>query len=150
MTDNLPPEVRSRIMASIRGKDTKPEIVIRKALHALGFRYRLHKRGLPGRPDIVLRKYNAVIFVHGCFWHMHNCHIFKMPTSRMSYWKEKLEANRARDEKNTKALMSQGWRVLVVRECAIFGRTSFKLDIIANRMARWLLGSGKFKEIKGR
>ena len=105
-------------MAGIGSKDTKPEIAVRKFLHAKGFRFRLHRKDLPGKPDIVLPKMNICIFVHGCFWHRHNCKKGKhLPKSNVEFWEEKLDKNKVRDEKNKKALQRLGWKVLVIWEC---------------------------------
>lgn len=112
-------ETRSRNMAAIRGKDTKPEIVLRRALHRADFRYRLHVQDLPGRPDIVLPKHRLAIFVHGCFWHHHNCPAFVWPKTRAAFWREKIEANVARDRKARAALRRAGWRTMVVWECEL-------------------------------
>ncbi|HAQ34711.1 MAG TPA: very short patch repair endonuclease [Alphaproteobacteria bacterium] len=117
MTDVVPPRVRSRMMSGIRGKDTKPEMVVRRGLHAMGFRFRLHDRSLPGNPDLVLRKYRTVIFVHGCFWHRHDCRYFKWPATRPEFWRNKILRNVERDEENVAALEAMGWRVLTVWEC---------------------------------
>lgn len=119
MTDVFSPEKRSSVMARIRSKDTKPELLIRKALHARGYRFRLHRKDLPGRPDIVLPRYRTVIFVHGCFWHAHaNCHLAVMPHSNEAFWAKKLSANRQRDIRNVEDLETMGWRVLIIWECA--------------------------------
>lgn len=104
-------------MAAIRGKDTKPELEVRRFLHSQGFRFRLHRKDLPGKPDIVLPKHRAVIFVHGCFWHLHGCKNTVIPKTRMEWWKTKLEGNRARDEKSRLRLNELGWRVIIVWEC---------------------------------
>jgi DNA mismatch endonuclease (patch repair protein) len=105
-------------MSQISGKDTKPEMIVRKFLHANGFRYRLHVKELPGKPDLVLPKYNTVIFVHGCFWHVHeDCKYFKIPQTRSEWWKEKLYGNKERDEKKIEELKEMGWKVIVVWEC---------------------------------
>jgi len=117
VTDVVPPRVRSRMMSGIRGKDTKPEMVVRRGLHAMGFRFRLHDRSLPGNPDLVLRKYRTVIFVHGCFWHRHDCRYFKWPATRPEFWRNKILRNVERDEENVAALEAMGWRVLTVWEC---------------------------------
>jgi DNA mismatch endonuclease (patch repair protein) len=118
MTDVHTPEQRSRNMAAIRGKDTKPEIVVRTALHALGYRFRLHRRDLPGSPDIVLPKYRTVIFVHGCFWHSHNCRYGKVtPATRSEFWSDKRTGTVERDQRKTQALEMEGWRVLTIWEC---------------------------------
>ena len=121
MTDIVSPDVRSRMMSGIRGKDTSPELLVRHALFARGFRYRLHSQKLPGRPDLVFPKHNAVVFVHGCFWHMHDCSFFKWPKTRQDWWREKLLKNHARDRRNTTALLEKGIRVATVWECALRG-----------------------------
>ena len=107
------------MMSGIRGKDTKPEMIVRRALHRAGFRYRLHVKDLPGKPDIVLPKYKTVIFVHGCFWHMHDCKYFKWPKTRTEFWKEKIEGNAQRDKIALKQLKDNGWNVLTVWECEL-------------------------------
>ena len=118
MTDVHTPEQRSRNMAAIRGKDTKPEIIVRTALHALGYRFRLHRRDLPGTPDIVLPKYRTVIFVHGCFWHSHDCRYGRVtPATRSEFWSEKRAGTVARDQRKVMALKEQGWQVLTIWEC---------------------------------
>lgn len=112
---------RSEVMRRIKSKDTKPELLVRRSLHKLGYRYRLHVRELPGKPDIVLPKHRAVIQVRGCFWHQHNdpaCSDSRVPGSRKSYWEPKLKATVDRDRRNDDALRQQGWRVVVVWECA--------------------------------
>ncbi len=105
------------MMAGIRGKDTKPELVIRRGLHALGFRFRLHDRRLPGAPDLVLPRWRAVILVHGCFWHGHRCRYGKLPKSRLEFWGPKIAANRVRDNRTLNSLRGMGWSVLVVWQC---------------------------------
>jgi DNA mismatch endonuclease, patch repair protein len=120
--DTLTTAERSERMARVRGKHTGPELIVRRAVHALGYRYRLHVGGLPGRPDLVFRKRRKVIFVHGCFWHRHaaaSCKLARLPKSRLDFWRPKLEANQSRDVKNEKALRGAGWRVLVVWECEL-------------------------------
>ena len=111
MVDFVDKATRSRMMSGIRGKNTRPEILIRHGLHRLGFRYRIHGSKLPGSPDIVLPKYNAVILVHGCFWHGHDCRYFKLPSTRTDFWQGKIDSNRARDGRNTDSLLTAGWRV---------------------------------------
>lgn len=119
MTDVVAPATRSRMMSGIRGKDTRPEIVVRKALHAAGYRFRLHRRDLPGVPDVVLPSRKVAIFVHGCFWHMHaGCGNARIPSTRPEFWRAKLEANIDRDRRVIAALRSSGWRVLICWECA--------------------------------
>jgi len=111
-------KVRSRMMASVRSKDTKPERIVRSTLHSLGFRFRLHKRKLPGVPDIVLPRHHAVIFVHGCFWHQHpGCKKAKRPTSNTAFWDKKLDETVERDISNIESLQRDGWSVLVIWEC---------------------------------
>lgn len=118
MTDFLSPEERSKRMSRIRGKDTQPELALRKVLHGLGLRYRLHGARLPGKPDLVFPRYKVVVFVHGCFWHRHaNCKIATTPKSNRPFWVEKFEKNLARDARVTTQLEAMGWRVLVVWEC---------------------------------
>lgn len=125
-------------MAAIRGRNTKPELVVRQGLHALGFRYRLHDRQLPGRPDLVFAKYGAVLFVNGCFWHGHSCDLFRWPKTREEFWRAKIGGNVARDEAATSALRQAGWRTGVVWECALKGpgRLAAKEAIAA--VADWL------------
>jgi DNA mismatch endonuclease (patch repair protein) len=107
-------------MAAVRGKNTKPELIVRRLLHALGYRYRLHVKDLPGRPDIVFRKRRCVIFVNGCFWHQHsNCPASHLPTSRAEFWKRKLEGNKLRDQRIRKELRLAGWNVLTLWECEL-------------------------------
>lgn len=120
MADVVTPEVRSRMMAGIRGRNTRPELLLRKALHARGFRYRIADKRLPGSPDIVLPKYRVVIFVHGCFWHRHpGCSKATTPASNTDFWQAKFAANVARDERNLRELHHLGWRTAIVWECAI-------------------------------
>lgn len=138
MADIVSPRKRSQMMAGIRGANTKPELLIRRALHARGFRYRLHARELPGRPDLVLPKYRAVIFVHGCFWHGHDCHLFKWPSSREDFWRAKIVANRERDARDLAALGEQGWRVLTVWECTLKGKMRRPFDDLVAAISEWL------------
>lgn len=120
MVDIVDTETRSRMMRNIRGKDTKPELLLRRALHARGFRYRLHYKGLPGRPDLLFPKYRAAIFVHGCFWHRHpGCSKATTPATRADFWQNKFAENTARDQRNIEQLRSASWRVLVVWECEL-------------------------------
>jgi len=119
MTDKLSPEKRSWNMSRIRGRDTAPELAVRKLLHAAGFRFRLHRKDLPGRPDIVLPKYKTVIFVHGCFWHSHGCKDSGTPKTNSGFWSTKLADNARRDTKNRTLLEQQRWNVEVIWECEI-------------------------------
>lgn len=148
MADVVDAATRSRMMSGIRGKNTRPELLIRKALHARGFRYRLHC-DLPGKPDICLPKHRAVIFVHGCFWHGHDCHLFKWPKTRPEFWCEKIERNRAVDEAALLALREAGWRVATVWECALKGRLRLSPDQVLLELERWLLSSGPIRELRG-
>ncbi len=149
MADVVSPQKRSEMMAGIRGKDTKPEYFIRKALHKLGYRYLLHARKIPGKPDLVLPKYRAVIFVHGCFWHGHSCHLFKWPQSRTDFWRSKILKNQANDEKALNALESADWRVLVVWECAIKGKERLDPQEIIDAVTGWLHSDEYYYEIRG-
>lgn len=121
MADIISPERRSALMSRIRGKNSKIELEVRRGLHALGFRYVLGGAGLPGRPDIVLPKYGAVVFVHGCFWHRHECHLYRLPKTRTDFWRAKVEANVARDRRVIEALETKGWRAHVIWECQLRG-----------------------------
>ena len=121
MADVLTKEQRRFNMARIRGRDTKPELNLRRGLHALGLRYRLHRKDLPGKPDLVFPGRRAVILVHGCFWHVHGCPMFKWPTTRSEFWRVKLKRNRERDQAVLEGLWEAGWRVLVVWECSLRG-----------------------------
>lgn len=138
MTDVHSPERRSRNMQAIRHKDTKPELLVRRLLHGQGFRFRLHRKDLPGSPDLVMPKYRAVIFVHGCFWHGHDCYLFKLPESRRDFWLTKINSNRERDSRATQALLAAGWRVLTVWECALKGRLKQPQDALVADMIGWL------------
>lgn len=146
MADVVSPEIRSRMMSGIRGRDTKPELAIRRSLHALGFRYRIHGRKLPGRPDLVLVKYQAVIFVNGCFWHGHDCPLFKLPRTRTEFWAEKLGRNCGRDQVNYQKLAEGGWRTAVVWECALKGREG-RVELVTAKLADWLKGDADTLEI---
>lgn len=119
MADIVDSATRSRMMSGIRTKGTKPEMIVRRALHKAGFRYRLHDKKLPGKPDIVLPKYKTVIFVHGCFWHGHMCSKFKWPKTRAEWWREKIEGNMARDRKAIENLEMMEWRVVQIWECEL-------------------------------
>ncbi|MDT7848748.1 very short patch repair endonuclease [Methylophilus sp. VKM B-3414] len=120
MIDIVDTQTRSRMMSGIRSRNTKPEIIVRKFLHANGFRYRLHDKKLPGRPDIVLLKYNLAIFVHGCFWHRHTgCRLVSQPNQNQQKWEEKFKQNIDRDKKHIATLSSAGWRILIIWECGL-------------------------------
>jgi len=132
------------MMSGIGSKDTKPELLVRKALHARGLRFALGGRGLPGKPDIVLPKWQAAVFVHGCFWHRHECRISKLPSSRKRFWKSKLSANRDRDTVAVLALLSAGWRIAIVWECSLRGKAAVQqLDLTMNTLADWIRTGGR-------
>ena len=146
MTDVVNRETRSRMMSGIRGKNTRPELVLRKALHARGFRYRLHDQRVMGHPDLVLPRYRAVIFVHGCFWHRHEgCRYATTPATRPAFWLAKFEANRRRDREVREALMNEGWRVATVWECSL--RRPERVAATADLLAAWLRGQTPTFEI---
>ena len=147
MTDFMKPEVRSQVMSRIRSKNTRQEVWLRKGLFAEGFRYRLHRTDLPGKPDIVLPRYGAAIFVHGCFWHGHDCHLFRMPASRTEFWRAKIEANRERDDRNIRELRERGWRVLVVWECAGRGRHRFEPRLLVTKISLWIWYGSEYANI---
>lgn len=148
MADVVDQKTRSRMMSGIRGKNTKPEIVIRRGLHQQGFRFRIHDKELHGKPDIVLKRYNAVIFVHGCFWHKHQCHFFKWPRTRVDFWTHKLNANHMNDIKSIQMLEKDGWRICVVWECALKGAGK-DIPATIRSIADWLQGNNKRMEIVG-
>jgi len=149
MADIVSPKVRSRMMSGIKGKNTKPEIMIRKALYSKGFRYRLHNSKLPGKPDLLFPKYGAVIQINGCFWHKHECHLFKWPKSRKEFWHPKLMRNQQKDEENNQALEELGWRILTVWECALKGKERLEFDELISKISRWLKSDSESLEIRG-
>lgn len=131
MIDHVSKEKRSEIMRQVQGKDTAPELIVRKLVYSLGYRYRLYDKKLPGKPDLVFSGRKKVIFVHGCFWHAHNCKKGKPPKSNLDYWLPKLKENRRRDIRNQKLITSSGWKFLVVWQCQIHNITSLKERVIA-------------------
>ena len=139
MVDVVDKATRSRMMSGIQGKNTKPEVLIRKALHAKGFRYSLHAKDLPGKPDIVMPKWRVAIFVHGCFWHVHGCALSKMPANNAEFWEAKLTSNQHRDSTNKHELTALGWRTVVVWECATRGKTArLNFPHLIDRLAVWI------------
>jgi DNA mismatch endonuclease, patch repair protein len=138
MADVLTPEQRHLNMSRIRGRDTKPELMLRHGLHRRGLRFRLHRKDLPGRPDMIFPRYRAAILVHGCFWHGHDCPMFRMPATRREFWATKIASNRARDGRAITGLSAAGWRVLVVWECALKGPARRPLDSVLDEIASWL------------
>lgn len=150
MADIVPPEMRSRMMAGIRGKNTGIEMTLRRGLHGMGFRFRLHDRRLPGRPDLVFPRRRAVLFAHGCFWHGHNCHLFRLPATRTEFWREKISGNQKRDAANESAAADLGWRVGIVWECAIRGRAALPKGQVLGSCAAWLQSDEPGIVVRGR
>ena len=149
MADNVDRPTRSRMMAAVRSQDTGPEVAIRKALHARGLRYRTNVRNLPGRPDIVFPKYRAAIFVHGCFWHAHDCELFRLPTTRPEFWKKKLRRNRDRDTEARQALSEKGWRHLTVWECVLRGSQRRDFSALIDEVEHWVTAGQPEHELRG-
>jgi DNA mismatch endonuclease (patch repair protein) len=131
MVDNRTSESRSDLMSRIRGKDTAPELAVRRLLHSLRYRFRLHRADLPGKPDIVFPSRRKAIFVNGCFWHAHGCRIGQPPRSRLDFWRPKLERNSARDRQNAESLRSLGWSVLTVWQCEIQSKTKLRRSLLS-------------------
>ena len=148
MTDIVSPSVRSRMMSGIKGKNSQPEMLVRQMLFAAGCRYRLHRRDLPGTPDIAMPSKKVAIFVHGCFWHAHKgCKYAKVPATRPDFWAAKLQANVERDQRAFENLTTMGWRVLYVWECAIRDHETVKS--LKEKIIYWINGSTQFGEIGG-
>jgi DNA mismatch endonuclease (patch repair protein) len=139
MTDVLTPEQRRLNMSRIRGRNTKPELLLRRGLHSRGLRFRLHRRDLPGRPDLVFPLHRAVIFVHGCFWHGHGCALCKEPATRTSFWASKIARNADRDQTASSEAMNLGWRVLTVWECAMRGPGRMHVNELLDRCEVFIL-----------
>ena len=144
--DTVSRTVRSRIMASVGTKTTGPELLLRRALHRLGLRYRIHSRHLPGSPDIVLPKFKAVIFVHGCFWHSHGCPLSTTPSTRRRFWRDKFQANRLRDARKRDQLLAAGWRVVTKWQCSLKAPHN-AAHSAADKIQKWLAGRRKCLEI---
>jgi DNA mismatch endonuclease (patch repair protein) len=149
MADVVSAEVRSRMMSGIRGKNTKPEMIIRRGLHAKGFRYVLHDRRLPGKPDLVFPKHQAVIFVHGCFWHGHDCHLFKWPKTRKQFWRSKIHRNKELDKIALATLKRAGWRCCIIWECSLKGPKRLPIDHIVEGIVEWLISSRQTMIVRG-
>jgi DNA mismatch endonuclease, patch repair protein len=149
MGDIVDAATRSRMMSGIRARNTKPEIQVRSHLHKAGFRYRLHVADLPGRPDIVLPRWNAVIFVHGCFWHGHDCPLFRVPKTRSEWWQAKINRNRFNDARASAALEAKGWRHMTVWECSMRGNSRRPVQSISSKMISWLKSGRRRGEIRG-
>jgi DNA mismatch endonuclease, patch repair protein len=152
MADVFTPEKRSQVMSQIRGKDTGPEKAVRSGLHRLGFRFLLHDKRLPGKPDIVFPRYNAVLHVNGCFWHGHkNCHLFSWPKGdKKDWWREKINRTRKRDKATEAKLKSLGWRVGIIWECSLKGKSRLPEGKVFSDSARWLKSNSQELEIRGR
>lgn len=148
-SDVVDTATRSRMMSGIRGANTRPELLIRRGLHRRGFRYRLHDRTLPGKPDMVFPAFRAVIFVNGCFWHQHECHLFKWPATREEFWRQKISRNREKDKENLLALEAAGWRSLTIWECAVKGRHRRAIDEVFDLAEDWLRFGARDSEISG-
>ena len=148
--DIVSPDQRSKMMSGIRGKNTKPELAIRSALHRGGIRFRLHRKDLPGSPDLVFPRYNAVLFVHGCFWHGHECHLFRWPLSHQDFWQEKIKTNRTRDGYQKDDLIKQSWRVAILWECALKGKSRLPITAVVEDCIAWLNSDIRTLEIKGK
>jgi len=149
MADIVSPEVRSRMMSGIRCKNTRPEIAIRKEMHRRGYRYRLHAKELPGKPDFIFPRFRAVVFVHGCFWHGHACPLFKLPSTRTEFWQSKIERNKANDDKASAALLASGWRIAIVWECSLKKKKENGVVTVADALQKWLDGEGLSVELQG-
>lgn len=147
MADVLTHEQRQKCMSAVKSGNTKPEVLLRSILHKSGLRFRLHDKKLPGKPDLVFPRYQSVIFVHGCYWHLHRCYKSTIPKTNREFWKNKLTTNKERDARNIKTLNEMGWRVMIVWECALKGKSSFPIDKVSSVIKSWLLSSEAFYEI---
>ena len=147
MTDVHDRQTRSRNMAAIRNSNTKPELRVRKEFHRRGMRYSLKNRALPGKPDVVLSKYRVAVFVHGCFWHMHDCNYFKLPKTNTEFWKNKISANVQRDVEVIRQITDIGYRVLIIWECSFKGKNKERLDSLFDSIILWIRLDEKTSEI---
>lgn len=138
MADVLTPTQRKLNMSRVRGKDTKPELLLRRGLHSRGLRFRLHRRDLPGRPDLVFPRHKTCLFVHGCFWHGHSCELFRLPATRPEFWKLKIDGTRLRDRKAVLSLLELRWRVIVVWECAVRGPSRRSVDEVLDACVKFI------------
>lgn len=143
------PDQRRYNMSRIRSVDTKPEIIVRRALHAAGFRFRLYDKSLPGSPDLVLTRYRSVVFIHGCFWHGHGCSQFRLPATRAEFWESKISANRVRDQQSLRHLRANGWRTLVIWECALRGRGRLSSEELLHLCAAFFRSECAWQEVAG-
>lgn len=149
MADVHDKATRSRNMSAIKGSNTKPELLIRKGLHQAGLRYRLHAKDLPGRPDLVFPRYRAVVLVNGCFWHHHDCYLFKWPSTRYDFWHDKITKNEHNDARVFSALCEQQWRVARLWECALKGRQRLPFSEVIFSLAQWIRSDETFLDIRG-
>lgn len=150
MVDKLTPDERSRNMAAIKATSTSLEIYIRRIIFSEGFRYRINQKNLPGKPDIVLPKYKTIIFIHGCFWHRHQCHLGCTPQSNLNYWVKKFDSNIERDRNNLQSLLSLNWKVVIVWECALRGKLRLSEDLLRYKLISTIKdNSNKLFEING-
>lgn len=149
MADVFHPRKRSEVMSRIRSKNTRPEIQVRRLLYAAGFRYRLHVKTLPGRPDVWIPRHRVAVFVNGCFWHQHGCHLFKWPANNEAFWRVKIGRNVDVDRRTIGLLRESGIRVLVVWECALKAKTRLPPGVLAARMSEWIESDAPFAEIGG-
>ncbi|MCW8332041.1 very short patch repair endonuclease [Photobacterium sp. SDRW27] len=147
MTDVHNSKTRSKNMRAIKSKDTKPEIQLRRALHKRGFRYRVAPKEMPGKPDLWLPRWNAAIFVHGCFWHVHECQLFRWPDTREEFWRKKLLSNRARDKAQLSELKKKNIRVLIVWECSLKGKNKLGPEMVAMLAETWLRSGSASAEL---
>jgi DNA mismatch endonuclease (patch repair protein) len=150
LPDIVDAATRSRMMSGIKGKNTRPEMQLRQGLHGRGLRYRLHARELAGQPDLVFPKHRAALFAHGCFWHGHDCHLFRMPSTRPEFWAAKIDRNRAVDARALEQLRAAGWRAGVVWECALKGRTRLSLEAVIDQCENWVKGLVETLELRGK
>ena len=150
MADVVSRVVRSRMMAGIRSKNTRPELLIRRELFARGYRYRLHVASLPGKPDLVFPKFRAVVFVHGCFWHRHGCSLFKWPSTNVAFWRSKILRNRFVDRRVFAQLQQAKWRILTIWECALKRADRADIDRVVKAAERWLNSRSRSLEVRGR
>jgi DNA mismatch endonuclease (patch repair protein) len=149
MADRLSTEQRRLNMSRVLSRNTAPEIIVRRLLHSVGYRFRLHRRDLPGTPDIVLPKHGVAIFVHGCFWHGHNCPLFRLPETRPDFWSSKIEGNRMRDKAARRSLLELEWRSITVWECAVRGRWRLERSELAAKVTSLIEDSRTGADIEG-
>lgn len=143
------PEQRRYNMSQIRGKNTRPELLVRRGLHSAGLRFRLHVKELPGRPDLVFPRFKTAVMVNGCFWHGHDCPLFRMPHANADFWHAKIIENRKRDKRNLESLTQAGWRTLIIWECSLKGRSQRPLDELLVEATIFIRGSTPTHEIAG-